>query len=92
MHPDAQALLELMSQISEEAWAAAWMSGLEYDLWDAVKHGPRPYGKMMLHDGLLGRLRDLSTRCGGWIRFDDERGEIYVMLPEWLKRVAERPR
>lgn len=92
MDADAQALLDLMSQISEEAWAAAWMSGIEYDLWDALDRGPRPYGRIMLHDGLLVRLRDLSRACGGWIRFDDDRGEVFVPLPEWSKHCAERRR
>jgi len=90
MHPDAQSLLDLMSAISEEAWAAAWMAGLEYDLWEAVQSGPRRYGRIMLHDGLLARLKDLSHECGGWIRFDEERGEVFVLLPQWRRMFASR--
>ena len=69
---------------------AAWLSSLEYDLWEAVLGGPRKYGRMMLHDGLLLRLKDLSHKCGGWIRFDDERGEVFVILPQWQKMFASR--
>jgi hypothetical protein len=90
MKPDAQELLDLMTCISEEAYAVTWMGGLEHDLWDAIHGGPRQYGRVHLEDGVVSRLEDLSRKAGGWIRFDDERGEVFVMLPEWLKRHAER--
>jgi len=89
---DAQALLEFMSAISEEAYAASWMDGLEYDLWSALQGGPRRYGKILLHDGLIERLQVLSNSCGGWIRVDDTRGEVFVPLPQWLPLYeAKRP-
>ncbi len=28
-------------------------------------------------------LRTLSERCGGWIRWEDEAGEVFVPSVEW---------
>ena len=35
--PTQRDLAELTSDISENAWRAGWMQGLEYELWTAVK-------------------------------------------------------
>jgi hypothetical protein len=34
--PDQRALARYMSDLSEEAYCAGWMSGLEYALWDGL--------------------------------------------------------
>src|SRR5688500_8967224 len=36
----ATGLLALMTGISEECWCASWMSGIEYELWQARENGP----------------------------------------------------
>ena len=71
MSPEAAALREYMSSLSEEAWYAGWMMDLEYALWDAVEHGPRSYGRLDVTEQHIAKLRDLSAACGGWIRFAD---------------------
>ena len=39
-----KALAEYMSELSEEAFFAGWMEGLEYALWKAVVENPFTYG------------------------------------------------
>jgi hypothetical protein len=78
-----QDLAKYMSAISEAAYAAAWMAGLEFELWRAVNHGPFLYGRLLLTHDHIARLRELSASCGGWIRFDEHREEQFVALDTW---------
>ena len=43
-----KALAEFMSELSEEAYFAGWMEGLEYALWKAVVENPFEYGLLQL--------------------------------------------
>ena len=36
MNPSAQALADYMSELSEDAFSARWMDGLEFELWSAL--------------------------------------------------------
>jgi hypothetical protein len=91
MNPEAAALRDYMSELSEEAWYAGWMMDLEYALWDAVEHGPRSYGRLDITEQHIATLRELSVTCGGWIRFsDDARREEFVPLETWTRLAAER--
>ncbi|MFN7138095.1 MAG: hypothetical protein ACK4UN_02020, partial [Limisphaerales bacterium] len=83
--PEATALAIYMSQLSEAAYSAEWMDGLEFALWRAVIHGPCQYGQLYLTQEHLGNLRSLSNSCGGWICFDDAEGERFVDFEEWEK-------
>jgi hypothetical protein len=40
----ALGLLALMRGLSEEHWAAGWITGLEYSCWRAVQKGGIPFG------------------------------------------------
>lgn len=91
MTPEAVALRDYMSELSEAAWYARWMQDVEYELWDAVEHGPRRYGRLDISPEHIARLRALSAACSGWIRFDDVAGaEVYVPLDTWTRLAAER--
>jgi hypothetical protein len=61
------------------------MLGLEYVLWNAVNDGPRKYGRLEIAVEHIAKLKELSDACGGWIMFDDEKGETFVPLDEWLR-------
>jgi hypothetical protein len=81
---DWEELGQLMSDISEEAYCAGWMDQLEYDLWEAIHGGSRKYGRAMLTDEEVSRLRELSLRLGGWVWFNDDVGmEEFVELERW---------
>jgi hypothetical protein len=96
LEPKARALADYMSDLSEEAYAAGWMDGLEFDLWEAVVSGPRKYGFLDITPHHIARLRELSQEAGGWIVFDDADEETLLPLSDWEKRFStwkqERPR
>ena len=79
-------LMEYMSELSEEAYCAGWMTGLEYALWNALLNGSREYGRLEITDAHISKLRELSDRCGGWIVFDDETEETFMPLEQWQKQ------
>jgi hypothetical protein len=89
MTPPAQALTDYMSELSESAYYAGWMSGLEFELWRAVVDGPRRYGVLDITAEHIAELRRLSKACGGWIYFDDETEETFASLDDWRRRYAE---
>lgn len=85
---EAADLADLMSQISEEAFCAGWMSGLEHSLWEIIHSDRRSYGQTVLTEQQVSRLRSLSERCGGWIRYDFEKGEVFVPRDVWIATVS----
>ena len=93
MEAEAKGLMEYMSALSEEAFCAAWMAGLEYALWQAVLEGRLKYGRLQLTRKHTTKLRELSDRCAGWIVFEHVAGECYVPLEQWQSKYeAERRR
>jgi hypothetical protein len=84
---DWEELGQLMSDISEEAFCARWMDQLEYDLWEAINGGRRKYGlkygQITLSDEQITRLRELSSRLGGWVWFNDDLGSEFIEIERW---------
>ena len=87
--PSQTALAEYMSELSEEAYAAGWMQGLEYTLWKAVVDGPRAFGRLHLGEAQIERLKELSSRCGGWVYFDESTEETFIDLGRWKMMYAK---
>ncbi len=83
LRPDARKLADYMSDLSEVAYCAGWMRGLEYALWQAVLLGPRRYGRLQITAEHIERLKSLSEAAGGWIVFDDAQEEILVTHAQW---------
>lgn len=81
-------LAKEMSDISELAYCAGWMLGLEFALWRAVQGGGKDYGMIVLDDGRLARLRTLSAQCGGWVQISEDGFERFVPADEWERRYA----
>ncbi|MCB2407421.1 hypothetical protein [Hymenobacter lucidus] len=75
LNKQQRALHDLMSDISEEAWCAGWMEGLEYALWHIVLHGPAKYGWDLIGEQTIQQLQHLSQLADGWIVFDDVKQE-----------------
>jgi hypothetical protein len=90
MNPSAQALTDYMSELSEQAYSAVWMQGLEFELWRAVVEGPRRFGHLDITTEHISKLRTLSDACGSWIVHDEESGEKPMDLDEWRKIYADR--
>lgn len=89
--PDQKALADAMSEVSEAAYSAAWMAGLEFALWGLLVSGETRYGRATLKNEEVDNLRRLSEKCGGWIVFDDENEEVFVSLTDWRRMVAAKP-
>ena len=86
--PDQTRLAQLMSELSEKAYYAGWMSGLEYALWQVVLGQRADYGQSTFNSQDVSKLLRLSEACRGWIVFDDETEETWVPLAEWKRRFA----
>ena len=86
LSPEQRQLAEFMSELSEEAYYAGWMVGLEWALWDALKDGHSEWGRLDLTGQQRTRLRQLSDACGGWIVYDQLAGETWVPMAEWQQR------
>ena len=78
-----KALCNLMSDVSEEDWAAGWMDGLEYALWHMILNGPAYYGFKFVDEQTIQQLKHLSDQAGCWIIFDDTTAEKAVSLSDW---------
>jgi len=85
-----KALADYMSELSEEAYFAGWMEGLEYALWKAVVENPFEYGFLQLTEQHIAELTKLSNACGGWIVFDDDSAETFVPIAKWRKIYAKK--
>lgn len=81
-------LAEYMSALSERAYGASWMDGLEFALWEAVVNSPFKYGRLDLTPEHQQRLIELSESCGGWIIFEEKREETFVSIAEWKQRFS----
>ncbi len=78
-------LRDLMRDISEDHWAAGWLSGLEFSLWRMVENGSRTFGMGIVPQYKVDALKKLSDECGGWwIWRDGADGEEFVTLAEFL--------
>lgn len=85
MNDAARALIELISEISEEWWAARWMAGIEYELYAAVFLNDRSrYVQPEPHEVI--RLRALAAAAGGWPRHRDHSD----LSPEERNHLAQR--
>lgn len=79
-------LANLMSEISERCYSAAWMADLEYVLWDAVTSGPRKYGHGSISEGDITALKKCSNEANCWIYFDDTTEETALRILDWTDK------
>jgi hypothetical protein len=89
LEPNARALADYMSELSEEAYCAGWMHDLEYELWEATLSGPKEYGRLMISWAHIARLKLLSAAAGGWIIFDEVEAESLMAIDEWQNHFRE---
>ena len=88
MSPEAKALMNYMSELSERAYCAGWMEGLEFALWKGLLKGRLKYGRLQITQKHVARLKELSERCEGWIVWGDK-GERWVSIERWEKMYDE---
>ena len=83
-------LADYMSELSEEAYAASWMDGLEFSLWKAVKSELIKCGRLTFTSEKKEKLNQLSTEANGWITFDEKKEETFVTFEEWKQIIKNR--
>lgn len=82
----AKELLRIeMSEISEDHYAAGWMSNLEYELWEIVLKGGGEYGMGVVDPEMVSRLKQFAADAGGWWTH-----ERFVPMDEWHVMYAEK--
>lgn len=82
---DAAAGLEaLMSDTSENHYAAGWLSECEFSFWSFVLEGPGEWGLGTVDADTIAEMKRLSDKCGGWIAYRENVGRVFVPMAEWL--------
>jgi hypothetical protein len=80
-------LLLLMKNISEKAYYAQWMNGMEYALWDCMTTGEGYYGQHTLTALEIDSLKYLSEKCKGWWYWNDNadylKEETFIDIETW---------
>lgn len=88
-------LIERMGDISENHYAAGWMSGLEQSLWRGIQSTePYRYGQGVITAEDIADLRQLALDAGGWPDPRDgdnwnEAGDEWVPLSDMPRVMAE---
>lgn len=75
-------LARIMSDISEEHWAAGWLISNEFALWRMVSQprARRDYGMGKVTKPEIRTMKALSDAIGGWVT-----GDGFVPMAEWLE-------
>ncbi len=76
----------IISDVSEECYAAGWMQHAEYDVWRLMIEGGSWGQRNASEVGEeLGALRSLSQRFDVWVTWCDEHGEEPMRLDDWQR-------
>lgn len=85
------ALANEMSGISQECLYAAWISGCEYDIWNAIVTGNRKWVDAEMSAESLATCKRLSGEIGGWITWGPgDHAQRFVKMPDWLRMFSDR--
>ena len=71
-------LAKYMSELSEIAYTASWIDGLEYILWNALDNKVKVFGRLTFTKEIKVKLKSLSENTEGWILFDENNEETFV--------------
>lgn len=83
-------LAEYMSELSEQAYCAGWMDGLESALRGAMTGEIKKYGNLVFTDEMIRKLKSLSSEANGWIIYDDENEETFVPMDKLRAGMTDR--
>jgi len=79
----AARLAAFMSDLSEDCWCAGWLSDCEFALWSLANSGGGLWGMGVVSPDDAARLLALSEAAGGWVRWEDGVGAVFVPMDEW---------
>lgn len=87
LNKEQRELAEYMSCLSEDAFSAGWMDGLEFELWKGMNKEIKGYGTLKFTDEIVKKLKELSSKANGWIISDDDQEEFYLPWQLWHARL-----
>ncbi|MEO1013298.1 MAG: hypothetical protein AAFX53_18545 [Bacteroidota bacterium] len=87
MNNEQRELAEYMSFLSEDAFCAGWMDGLEFGLWKGMNNEIEEYERLKFTDEIVEKLKELSLKAKGWIVFDDVQEESFLPWEMWNARL-----
>ena len=80
-------LAEMISDISEALYSAAWVSGIEFALWDAMQDERSSkgmaFGLGFIKAEQFVELKRLSDLCEGWVIWDISPEKQHVPMEQW---------
>ena len=80
-------LAEFISAISERSYWAGWMLGIEREVWTAM-HAPGFGGAPLnLTAEEVKHAFAMSSKCAGWIVWDEVHEESFIPIEAWIERV-----
>lgn len=90
----SELLLYRMEQLSEDFCSAAWITDLEFSVWDMAFNDQPLFGNIEVTENTVKYFRDLATLAGGWwVHGDetqaDEGRPVFVTSERWQQILAE---
>lgn len=91
VNPWQMALEGYISELSEWLYTVAWLTDIEYLLWQVVQDGPTERFGMMgldITQEHIDVLKTLSDKLGGWVALEERQSKVYPM-EAWLTKFEE---
>ena len=94
MNADVENLIDVMSWVSQCNWAASWMEGTEYALWNALHDRKPTWG--YIGDDEIAALREAFDKAKMWVMMKPSK-EILELLNTkdtgsyWMSNVLTIP-
>jgi hypothetical protein len=86
-----EALLRMMSDLSEDCWCAGWLQNLEFTLWEAMNSGNKELGWGGVAERDFARMKHLHEMAGGWwVWAEGENRQRFVTTEEWLTIIDKK--
>jgi len=85
-------LVDFISELSQDYFAAGWLNGIEFDTWDLISKGiiSDAFSLVTLSEDLdtIEDLKSLSNITGTWVIWDETVGDaIPIEMDEWKQKI-----
>ncbi len=78
-----QLIVNTISELSQDIYAAGWLHRIEYQLWEWSKQNvPEWINFRVIEDDLID-LRGMAEKLNLWAVWDEKKEEIAISLDEW---------
>ena len=85
-------LVDFISELSQDYFAAGWLNGIEFDTWDLISKGiiSDAFSLVTLSEDLdtIEDLKSLSNITGTWAIWDEAVGDaIPIEMDDWKQKI-----